>query len=113
MWWYACILLIAVLKAAADTMADHYEGSWFDRTFRNPRFWSKTESSKVTPLLKIGPLRTKYRLDGWHLANSGWIAAACGAPLLYRPNLWPELEFALAGTGFILVFNLFYNKLFK
>lgn len=86
-------------KAAADNINQHPDTS----IFRNSKFW--VGEGNVLPL-------TKYKVDGWHFANSimvGSFTALVFSRIEY--NLY--LSFAVLEIEFILVFNLFYNKLFR
>lgn len=97
----------------ADTLADHFDTSIFKSW--NPTFWNKSVSSEYAKYLPF----TKYKLDGWHLANSGEISCFCmayGIALYgHYPQHWMVLVggFAASGLVFILSFNLFYNKILR
>lgn len=94
----ALILLAAICKAIADTIAHHKGRS----VFRNSKFWAN--GGKLLP-------GTKYKLDGWHLANSGMIICFVVATVLHDPILVWYFEIPIAGVLFNIVFNVFYNKL--
>jgi hypothetical protein len=99
------IALAAICKAIADTVRDHFSGSIFSRL--NPRFWNPEVSWRYA---KVPPL-TKYKIDSWHLANSGMIVFFCAAIITYKPHLNWAIELVLAGAWFNIIFNLFYNKI--
>lgn len=101
------ILLAAICKAVADTLQHHYGSSVF--RFSNRRFWDPAISWKYAKFLPL----TKYRLDGWHLANSGMILFFCLAVAVHTPLLRWWIELPAAGLLFILSFNLFYNKILR
>lgn len=105
--------LCAALKAAADTMADHYSVSIFRK--KDPKFWNKTVSAANAKFIP----GTKYRLDGWHLANSGWILFfllfGFIHPQVLKETFLVTLLYVIGclaawGAYFIMVFNFFYNK---
>jgi hypothetical protein len=101
------ILIAAICKAVADTLIHHYDTSIF--RFSNRRFWDPSISYKFVKYLPL----TKYRADGWHLANSIGIVSWSLAVVLHEA-LWPWwVELLLAGAIFNLVFNLFYNKILR
>lgn len=103
------ILLIsfaAICKAFADTLDHHFDTSIF-------RGWSrKWFDPNVT--IKTAPQIFGYPLDGWHIANSLQICSWAALPFVYVPvfGSW-LLNYAAIGILFIVVFNLFYNKLFR
>lgn len=108
----ALILFAAILKAIADTVMFHYDTSVFKHL---PfQFWNPLESYKY---VKFFPL-TKYRIDGWHLANSGMIVAFIFAAVFYNSTVY-SVHFAwyygivCYGIMFNLTFSLFYNKILR
>lgn len=92
------IIIAAICKAAVDTVIHHPHTSklWGD-------FWDMRKG-KFLPL-------TKYRWNGWHLANSTIIISLIVAGVLHGYKWYFDIP--VLGTIFILVFNLFYNKLFQ
>jgi hypothetical protein len=101
------IVLAAFFKAVADTLTHHFDTSvfnWWDR-----RFWDASVSWRYAHYLKW----TKYRLDGWHLANSGMIICFCLAVVLHTSVLSWYWEVLIAGSVFNLSFNLFYNRILR
>lgn len=94
------ILLAAICKAVADTIAHHKSTSIFKRS----KFWSN--GGKILP-------GTKYRLDGWHISNSGMVICFVVATVLHEPVLDWYWEILIGGAVFNLVFNLFYNKILR
>jgi hypothetical protein len=100
------LILAAFFKAVADTLSHHFDTSVFK--WRDRRFWDPLVSQSA-PYLK----GTKYRLDAWHLANSGMIVCFCVAAVLHRPALAWYWELLAGGILFNLSFNLFYNKLLR
>lgn len=110
----------AICKAVADTLTHHFGTSIFKD--KNPAWWNPNESWKHVPFLSFWIFKTKYRADAWHLANSGMIAcfilSSLSNPLLVTGVWWAALIVNLALLGvyggiFILVFNLYYDKLLK
>ncbi len=101
------ILLAAFFKAVADTLTHHFDSSvfrWWDQ-----RFWNAAISWQYPHYLKF----TKYKVDGWHLANSGMIVCFCVAVCLHHSALAWYFEIPIAGTFFNLSLNLFYNKILR
>jgi hypothetical protein len=99
------IIIAAICKAVADTLVHHYDTSVF--RFSNRRFWDPAISYKFVKFLPL----TKYRADGWHLANSIGIISWCLAVVLHSGWLPWYYELLIDGALFNLIFNLFYNKL--
>lgn len=100
------IILAAISKALADTLWHHFDTSVFKK--KNPKFWNPQVSWQHAPFVKY----TKYRWDAWHLANSAMIVFFCAGIVAHKQITWWWIELIVAGTLFILVFNLFYNKAF-
>lgn len=106
------ILLIAfaaICKACADALFSHPQTFPF-----KGKFWVVyTAGQKYLPF-------TKYPLNAWHVANSLMIISFIAAPFFYWPVVelftpfWDSVvDFVICGTVFNLVFNLFYNHIFK
>lgn len=109
MWWFLFVALIAAFKAVSDTLADHFTISIFKNL--NAAFWDKETASRTAPFFRWKFIKTRYRVDAWHLSNSAWICLALALPFVHEETFHPLLEYPTAGALFILVFNLFYNKL--
>jgi len=90
------IIAAAIFKSIADTIAHHKDISIFKGIF-----WGQD-----------GPFfpGTKYRVDGWHLSNSGMIVAFILVAVFHEPFSKWWVEVPLFGGLFIIVFNVFYNK---
>jgi hypothetical protein len=103
------ICLAGFSKAVADTLTHHFETSVFKNKDR--RFWDPAISWKYARYLKF----TRYKIDAWHLANSGMIISFCTAVATncIHDHLHWLLRLIIAGTLFNLSFNLFYNKLLR
>lgn len=100
------ILLAAIFKAVADTLAHHFDTSVFKG--KNTAFWNPLhpDNDKVK---KIGG----YPLDAWHLANSAMIFSFILAAIFNDlPFLW-WLQLIGFGVLFNLVFVLFYDKILR
>jgi len=98
------IAAAAVSKALADTVADHFDTSIFKNRYQ--QFWNKTISADHCK--RIG----SYKIDAWHLANSAMIVFFITAAAFPPPVAWYYFIPA-AGVLFNLVFNLFYNQIFR
>ena len=101
------ILLVAIFKACADTMTHHYNTSVFKHL--DFRFWNAEESYKYAKMIPY----TKYRWDGWHIANSLWIITVVVGMHFHTTLLVWYLEIPLYGVIFTLTFNAFYNKVLR
>jgi hypothetical protein len=103
------VVLAAASKATADTLADHFGSSIFKNL--DPKFWDKNVSWQYGKFLPL----TKFRVDGWHIANSIMIWAFLGAIAIQLPYkwYWKLAGFVAIGTLFNLDFNLFYNHIYK
>jgi hypothetical protein len=101
--------IAAVLNAVMDSVEydTAFERSIFSRY--NPKWWCKSISWKY---VKFIPL-TKYRADAWHLAKSGMVVFIILSVLFYQNQIHVLLAFLLYGAVWNLVFNLFYNKIFR
>jgi hypothetical protein len=102
------IFLAGMFKAVADTLADHFYISVFKK--KDPKFWDKSISWKYAKYLPL----TKYKVDAWHLANTGMIVSICAA-IATKPDFslhW-AFQFIAAGIIFNLSFNIFYNKILR
>jgi hypothetical protein len=100
------ICIAAVCKALADTLDQHFFNSIFRS--KNRKYWDPNIMAKSAPQI-FG-----YPLDVWHIANSIGIFCWCALPFVYQPCLpkwW--MDYGAIGIIFIIVFNLFYNKVFR
>lgn len=94
-------VLGGVFKAISDTLQHHFSTSIFKNL--DPRFWNPNESWKYVGLIPI----IKYRPDAWHLSNSIMLccfAIACSKSIE---------DFVLMGIAFIILFNIFYDKVLR
>lgn len=111
------IVLAAVCKAVADTLAHHFSTSVFK--WKDPRWWNPAISWQHVGFIRF----TKYRADAWHLANSGMILFFIIAAIVFEPvnihigsfhlSIWGGFLVVIYGYAFILPFNLFYNKILR
>jgi hypothetical protein len=105
---YAIILIAfaAICKAVADTLQHHYERSIF--SYEDPKFWNPSISWQYAPFVRF----TKYRLDAWHLFNTGMQGFFIAAVFAYEPTMFGRwIDFFACSGVVVLVFNLFYNRL--
>lgn len=105
----AFLILAGICKAVSDTITHHFDTSVFRRKDR--KFWDPNISWKYAKTLKF----TSYKVDAWHLANSGMIISWCFALAFYdnQLNINPFIVVIIAGIIFNLSFNLFYNKILR
>lgn len=102
----AAILLIlaSVCKATADVLLFRYHSSVFKTL--DPEFWYPyAAADKVKKIFG-------YKVDAWHLANSGMIVFFIAAVALHPFDRWQLpwwLEIPAAGLLYNLTFNLFYK----
>lgn len=101
----SCILifLAAMFNAVMDKTKDtiQYESSIFYKLGWNPKFWNdEAWKGKYLPL-------TEYKANAWHISKS--LMLICFL-ILISDNI---LQFCVYGTIWILVFNEFYDNIFK
>ena len=99
------ILLAAICNACMDVVTDHFDTSIFrngDRTF-----YDHTKGS-------LGRKVFGYYFDFWHLCKTAMLICICGAIAWYKPmTQYPLLDFGYLGAVWMLVFDIFYNKLLR
>ena len=110
MMWIAEILFVfaAIFKAVADTVDHHFGESKFRNL--NPKFWDRDISQDRAKKI-FG-----YKVDAWHLFNSGMIGFFIAAASLHKFDKlhwywWAEI--GIGGIVFVGVFNTFYNKILR
>lgn len=92
-----CIVVAAICKATADTISPRKS-----QLSKKGDFWNITKQGKFFPF-------TKYPMDGWHIFNSAMIVAFIVSGVFTVPYQWYYV-IPTEGILFIIVFNLFYNK---
>ncbi len=99
------IVLSAICKAVYDKIANQGDNSVF---FRMGEFWWRRDVGHFLPF-------TKYRWNAWHIAGSLMICFFLAAICINLPYSWLIRGGAFVGSGilFTVMFNLFYNKIFK
>ena len=106
---YALLIAFAAMfKAVSDVCADHYSTSIFTRF--NPQFWDKSISwgNKYKKGWKYwDPIS-----DAWHISNGLMISCFIAAGIWF-PHFNPFIIFLASGVLFTVVFNTFYNHIFK
>lgn len=101
------ISLLAILKAIRDTLDHHFDVSIFRKLPR--KYFDPNVIHKTAPKI------FNYPLDAWHILNSIELGLWLFMVPIYlnTPNLFGPWIFPFVGIGVhILVFNLFYNKIF-
>lgn len=94
------IAIAAICKAAVDTIVFHGGGK-----LPKTAFFDNNKQGKFLPI-------TKYPVDAKHLGNSLMIVSfIVSGALRHRGVLL--LDVAVLGIVFILVFNIFWNKIFN
>ena len=106
-----------MFKAVSDVCADHYSTSIF--TKYNPQFWDKSVSwqNKWIGGDKANGHKKGLKYwdpisDAWHISNGFMISSFIAAGIFY-PAYNPLIVFAVSGVLFTVVFNTFYNHIFK
>lgn len=109
------ISLAAICKALADTLDHHYDTSVFKNLPR--KYWDPNV------IIKSAPQVFGYPLDAWHISNSVMIISFLIAIVTGNPvdinlfglqiHIWGGLAIVVYGLAFNLVFNTFYNKIFR
>ena len=127
------VALAAICNAVMDVISFHYKQSIF--TKYNPQWWNPAISwknkyvdyskfaeytGKVSKLEKrifiLNLFSIKYPTfltDAWHFFKSLMIVLLGFAIVLYVPVVNIYVDIILVGLAWNLVFNVFYNKLFK
>ncbi len=98
------IAIAAICKAAVDTIVFHNGGK-----LPKTAFWDNNKQGKYLPL-------TKYPWDGKHVLNSVMIVCFVFSETMGTWGTWvwiAPLQVLSLGIIFILVFNLFWNKIFN
>lgn len=97
--------LAAICKALADTLDHHFDTSIFRGKPR--RWWDPNVLHRRVPMI-FG-----YPLDAWHIINSVQILSWLLLAVTWQSyNTW-WIDVLAAGGIFVIVFNLFYNKIFR
>lgn len=97
------LILGATCKAIADTLRFHFYVSIFVKF--NPKFWNPDVSANKK-LLRF----TKYRLDGWHLANSLMIVFIICFGVYVKPLFhYKAIDVVFYGLLWNGVFGLFFD----
>lgn len=103
------VSIAAIFNSIMDRVGD---GTAFSRSIfshLNPKWWSKEVSWEYVKFLPF----TKYRPDAWHLSKSGMIVFITLAIVFYNKQIHWGVDFLILGTLWNLVFNTFYNHIFK
>lgn len=104
--WLIGVGIAAILNALMDKVEN--EG-FYQSIFRDkkPEFWYKRASWNKAKNI------AGWKFDSWHSAKSLMLVFLCLSIVLYKP-LWNwKIDFGIAGMTWVIVFNLFYNKIFK
>ena len=101
------IALAAMFNAAMDRTEEpvHFNKSIF--RLKNKMFWLKSESWKSSKMI-FG-----WRFDAWHVSKSCMVIFMVGAVVFYKSLLPYYLDILLFGAVWNIVFNVFYNRVFK
>ena len=115
------VMLAAICNVVMDVISFHYTKSIFSKL--NPKWWNPSISWKNKYVDWDGGIRTEKTIwgikyptaltDAWHLFKSTMIVLIVLSIVLYTPFINPLVDFVIIGIGWNVVFNLFYNKIFK
>lgn len=102
--WAGFIILAAICDAIMDSLYKVHIG---ETIF--PESWAKETTSPTAKRI------LKWKLDPWHIAKSLRITFSILSAVFYENyfGLRWYAEVGIAGSVWILTFNLFYNKVFK
>lgn len=120
------VALAAICNAVMDVISFHYKQSIF--TKYNPQWWNPAISWKnkyidwdndvrMEKVIYIGNLFSikypTFLTDAWHFFKSLMIVLLGFAIVLYVPVVNIYVDIILVGLAWNLIFNVFYNKIFK
>lgn len=103
------VALAAFFKAVSDTLAHHFDTSVFRFKLLSP-FWNPNHP-KNDEVKRI----FNYPLDAWHISNSIMVCLFI-AGIFFPVDVsfwWRALLYVCLGGLFILVFNIFYDKVLR
>lgn len=100
------IAFAAVGKAFSDTLDHHFDTSIF--RYKSRKWFDPNVNIKSAPKI------FNYPLDAWHISESLQICSWLAIPFLYEQQFdkW-YFDYLIGGGLFIVVFNTFYNKVFR
>jgi len=120
------VALAAICNAVMDVISFHYKQSIF--TKYNPQWWNPAISwkneyidwdndvrtEKVIFILNLFSIKyPTFLTDAWHFFKSLMIVLLGFAIVLYNPVVNIYVDIILVGLAWNLIFNVFYNKIFK
>lgn len=120
------VALAAICNAVMDVISFHYKQSIFSRY--NPQWWNPAISWKnkyidwdndvrIEKVISIGNLFSikypTFLTDAWHFFKSLMVVLLGFAIVLYNPVINIYVDIILVGLAWNLIFNVFYNKIFK
>ena len=100
------IALSAICKAVVDTLLHHFDTSIFKG--KKNTWWDPSISWKTAKVLPF----TTYKVDGFHVFNSGMVVFMCIGWAVHDHFLWWGWEVLIAGAVWNIVFGIFYSKVF-
>lgn len=106
MIWIPSIAIAAILNALMDRVENE---NFYQSIFRDKptKFWYKRDSWNKAKTI------AGWKFDAWHTAKSLMLCFFSIAVVFYKPIFNPLYDFGIAGVTWIVVFNLFYNRIFK
>jgi len=106
---YILIALAAIFSVVMDKTKDtiQYKTSVFYKWGWDSKFWNDEDYDKSK-----GYLFGKYKFNAWHISKSLMLICLLAIPFVYKPFLG-KFDYLIFGTEWILVFNLFYNRILK
>lgn len=104
---YLFVALAAMFNAVMDRV--EYPAAFNQSIFKkkNPNFWLKTESWQHAKKIFA------YKFDCWHIAKSLMLFCFAFAIAFMDMSHWWVVKFITVGGIWIVVFNVFYNRILK
>lgn len=94
-----------ILNAFMDSIENEHVWDTIFKGWRQSFWWKRVSASKAKVIFG-------FKLDAWHIAKHLMIASIIMFALLYDPLFAWYIDFCILGVHWIIVFNIFYNKIF-
>ena len=100
------VILAALLNSMMDTVTHHFSTSIFKHL--EIKFWNPNVSWEYATNI-LG-----YPIDFWHICKTLMLFSLMAAMILYNQiTTHPLLDWAILGSVWNIVFNIFYNKILR
>ena len=100
------VMFAASFNAVMDNIKDHWYESVSDKF--NAQWWDPEISWTDKNTYKFIPTPIS---DAWHVFKTGMLICLILAVVLYKPMINWYADFAILGGAWIIIFNLFYNRI--